>query len=174
MDRLCRYIHLFSGQFRRQCTQFGNSAGNFGGSAVRRPVGHDSAAGMSKLVALFPLFTTFAFYRITCRLSKIGREKVYTLALNMPQSSGGVHRVPSVFSGRRPGMWRVLPGPGGRLFVIRAVSKLSWNGPIRPLLPVCPPVPHCPPPAVHCPPSAARRPPPAVRPDTRPPPALGL
>ena len=31
---------------------FGNSAGNFGGSAVRRPVGHDSAAAMSKLVAL--------------------------------------------------------------------------------------------------------------------------
>ena len=31
---------------------FGNSAGNFGGSAVRRPVGYDSAAAMSKLVAL--------------------------------------------------------------------------------------------------------------------------
>ena len=44
----------FSGQFRRQCMHFGNSAGNFGGSAVRRPVGHDSAAAMSKLVALLP------------------------------------------------------------------------------------------------------------------------
>ena len=33
---------------------FGNRAGNFGGSAVRRPVGHDSAAAMSKLVALLP------------------------------------------------------------------------------------------------------------------------
>ena len=33
---------------------FGNSASNFGGSAVRRPVGHDSAAAMSKLVALLP------------------------------------------------------------------------------------------------------------------------
>ena len=33
---------------------FGNSAGNFGGSAVRRPVGHGSAAAMSKLVALLP------------------------------------------------------------------------------------------------------------------------
>ena len=33
---------------------FGNSAGNFGGSALRRPVGHDSAAAMSKLVALLP------------------------------------------------------------------------------------------------------------------------
>ena len=33
---------------------FGNSAGNFGDSAVRRPVGHDSAAAMSKLVALLP------------------------------------------------------------------------------------------------------------------------
>ena len=33
---------------------FGNSAGNFGGTAVRRPVGHDSAAAMSKLVALLP------------------------------------------------------------------------------------------------------------------------
>ena len=32
----------------------GNSAGNFGGSAVRRPVGHDSAAAMSKFVALLP------------------------------------------------------------------------------------------------------------------------
>ena len=31
---------------------FGNSAGNFGGSAVRRPVGHDPEAAMSKLVAL--------------------------------------------------------------------------------------------------------------------------
>ena len=44
----------FSGQFRRQCMHFGNSAGNFGGSAVRQPVGHDSAAAMSKLVALLP------------------------------------------------------------------------------------------------------------------------
>ena len=33
---------------------FGNSACNFGGSVVRRPVGHDSAAAMSKLVALLP------------------------------------------------------------------------------------------------------------------------
>ena len=33
---------------------FGNSAGNFGGSAVRRPVRHDSAAATSKLVALLP------------------------------------------------------------------------------------------------------------------------
>ena len=33
---------------------FGNSAGNFGDSAVRRPVGHGSAATMSKLVALLP------------------------------------------------------------------------------------------------------------------------
>ena len=33
---------------------FGNSAGNFGGSAFRRPVGHGSAAAMSKLVALLP------------------------------------------------------------------------------------------------------------------------
>ena len=44
----------FPGQFRRQCMHFGNSAGNFGGSEVRRPVGHDSAAAMSKLVALVP------------------------------------------------------------------------------------------------------------------------
>ena len=44
----------FSGQFRRQCMHFGNSADNFGGSAVRQPVGHDSAAAMSKLVALLP------------------------------------------------------------------------------------------------------------------------
>ena len=50
-------VHIttpFSGQFRRQCMHFGNSEGNFGGSAVRRPVGHDSAAAMSKLVALLP------------------------------------------------------------------------------------------------------------------------
>ena len=33
---------------------FGNSAGNFGGTVVRRSFGHDSAAGMSKLVALLP------------------------------------------------------------------------------------------------------------------------
>ena len=33
---------------------FGKSAGNFGGSAVRRPVWYDSAAAMSKLVALLP------------------------------------------------------------------------------------------------------------------------
>ena len=42
----------FSDQFRRQCMQFGNSTGNFVGSAVRRPVGHDSTGGLSKLVAL--------------------------------------------------------------------------------------------------------------------------
>ena len=34
--------------------QFGNSAGNFGGSAFQRPVGHDSACVLSKLVALLP------------------------------------------------------------------------------------------------------------------------
>ena len=44
----------FFGQFRRQCMRFGNSADNVGGSAVRWPVGHDSAAAMSKLVALLP------------------------------------------------------------------------------------------------------------------------
>ena len=33
---------------------FGNSAGKFGGSAVRRPVSHDSAAAMSKLVEFLP------------------------------------------------------------------------------------------------------------------------
>ena len=32
--------------------QFGNSAGDFGGPAFRRPFGHDSAYGLSKLVAL--------------------------------------------------------------------------------------------------------------------------
>ena len=34
--------------------QFGNSAGNFGSSAVRRPFGHDSAVVLSKLVVLLP------------------------------------------------------------------------------------------------------------------------
>ena len=33
---------------------FGNSAGNIGGSAVRRSVGHDSTDAMSKLAALLP------------------------------------------------------------------------------------------------------------------------
>ena len=33
---------------------FGNSASNFGGSAFRWPVGHESAAVLSKLVALLP------------------------------------------------------------------------------------------------------------------------
>ena len=33
---------------------FGNSAGNFGGSAIRRPARHDTAAAMSKLVSLLP------------------------------------------------------------------------------------------------------------------------
>ena len=36
--------------------QFGNSAGNFGGSTFRRPFGHDSAGGLSKLIALLPNF----------------------------------------------------------------------------------------------------------------------
>ena len=35
---------------------FGNSGGNFDVSAVQRPFEHDSAAGMSKLVALLPNF----------------------------------------------------------------------------------------------------------------------
>ena len=43
-----------SGQFRRQCIQFGNSAGNFGGSVFRRLFGYASACGLSKLVALLP------------------------------------------------------------------------------------------------------------------------
>ena len=46
-------IHTpFSGLCRRQCMHSGNRAGSFSGSAVRRLVGHDSAAAMSKLVAL--------------------------------------------------------------------------------------------------------------------------
>ena len=36
---------------------FGNSAGNFGGSAVRRPFEHDSAAAMSYLIGC--TFTEF-------------------------------------------------------------------------------------------------------------------
>ena len=43
-----------SGQFRRQCMQFGSSAGNFGGSVFRRPFRYFSACGLSKLVALLP------------------------------------------------------------------------------------------------------------------------
>ena len=46
----------FSGQFRRQCMQFGKSACNFGGSTFRRPFRHGSACGLSKLVALLPNF----------------------------------------------------------------------------------------------------------------------
>ena len=34
--------------------QFGNSAGNFGGSAFRRTFGHHSACGLSNLVVLLP------------------------------------------------------------------------------------------------------------------------
>ena len=55
LGHVCMYVCTpFSGQFRRQCMHFGNSAGNFGGLAIRRPVGHGSAAAMSKLVALLP------------------------------------------------------------------------------------------------------------------------
>ena len=53
------YDTPFPVQFRRQCMHFENSAGNFGGSAVRRPFGHDSAVEMSKLVALLPNSTEF-------------------------------------------------------------------------------------------------------------------
>ena len=52
----------FSGQFRRQCMQFGNSAGNLDVSAIRRPFGHDSACGLSKLVALLPNFMQIVHY----------------------------------------------------------------------------------------------------------------
>ena len=34
--------------------QFGDSASNFGGLAFRLPFGHDSAGGLSKLVAFMP------------------------------------------------------------------------------------------------------------------------
>ena len=34
--------------------QFGNSPSDFGGTAFRRPFVHDSACGLSKLVALLP------------------------------------------------------------------------------------------------------------------------
>ena len=50
--QLYSIITPFSGQFRRQCIQFGNSAGNFGNSAFWRPFGHDSVGGVSTLVAL--------------------------------------------------------------------------------------------------------------------------
>ena len=51
---------------------FGNSAVNFGGSAVRRPVGHDSAAGMSKLVALLP-----NYMQIVQNWSEKGVDRVF-------------------------------------------------------------------------------------------------
>ena len=41
--------------------QFENSAGNFGGSAFRRPVGHDSVCGLSKLVALLPKYMQIVY-----------------------------------------------------------------------------------------------------------------
>ena len=53
---------------------FGNSAGNFGSSAVRRPVGNDLAAAMLKLVALLPNYT-----QIVQNWSKKG---VYTPKMN--------------------------------------------------------------------------------------------
>ena len=52
---------------------FGNSVGDFGGSAVRRPVGHDSAAAMSKLVALLP-----NYIQIVQNWSEKGVNSLYT------------------------------------------------------------------------------------------------
>ena len=79
-------ITPFSGQFRRQCMHFGNSAGNFGGSAVRRPVGHDSAAAMSKLVALLPNYM---------HIVQNGSEKgVYSLApVTLSDLAGGLAKM---------------------------------------------------------------------------------
>ena len=45
---------LFPANLGGSACIFGNSAGDFGGSAVRRPFGHDSAVGLQKLVALLP------------------------------------------------------------------------------------------------------------------------
>ena len=78
----------FSGQFRRQCMHFGNSAGNFGGSAVRRSVGHDSAAAMSKLVALLP-----NCMQIVQNWSEKGVYTVYTICKNL-----GIYQPRGVFS----------------------------------------------------------------------------
>ena len=49
----------FSGQFRRQCMQFGNSAGSLGGSAFRRPFGHDSAGGTVEISCTFTEFHAY-------------------------------------------------------------------------------------------------------------------
>ena len=46
-------LHLFPANLSGSA-MFGDSAGNFGGSAFRRPFVHDSAVGLSKLVALLP------------------------------------------------------------------------------------------------------------------------
>ena len=66
--------YTFSGQFRRQCMHFGNSPSNFGGSTVRRPVGN---------VWQPQCRNWLHFYRITCKLSKICRKKVYTPKMNV-------------------------------------------------------------------------------------------
>ena len=51
----------FSGQFWRQCMQFGKSAGNFGGLAFRWLLRHDSACRPSKLVALLSNFMQIVY-----------------------------------------------------------------------------------------------------------------
>ena len=51
------HLHLFPANLGGSaCCSEICSAGNFGGSAFRRPFGHDSACGLSKLVALLPNF----------------------------------------------------------------------------------------------------------------------
>ena len=65
---------------------FGNSAGNFGGSAVRRPVGYDSAAAMSKLVALLPnymkILQNWSEKGVVPRLQMVYRELLYVYTID--------------------------------------------------------------------------------------------
>ena len=98
------YNHTFSGQFRRQCMQFGNSAGNFGGLALRRTFGNDSACGLSNLVALLP-----NSMQIVHNWSEKGVE---------PRSQEHISLEPfkrTTLTRARPGVWATFARPGGRM-----------------------------------------------------------
>ena len=113
------YSTPFSGQFRRQCMHFGNSAGNFGGSAVRRPVGHDSAAAMTKLVALLP-----NYMQIVQNWSEKGVYR-YT---NVYEMCSGTCYQRGTKSGRfsRVWDWRISGLPSLSYFCLRILVR-HWN-----------------------------------------------
>ena len=110
--------YTFSGQFPGQCMQFGKSAGNFG--------------GRSGMIRRADCRNWLHFYRIPCRLSIIGRKRVYKTVSGAKQHAYTVAIIPCpLFTGYVSRfLYHVLPHTYKPVFICDAQMRcygLSGN-----------------------------------------------